>query len=118
MFLKKVTLLKDGTENLSEYPFSIPSLQVLETLEFTQNVTFFVGENGSGKSTLLEGIADKCEFNTAGGSRNNLYEVHAAESVLGNHLRLSWSPKVMNGFSFGRKRFINLHHISIRILCI
>ncbi|MFE6168238.1 AAA family ATPase [Viridibacillus arvi] len=105
MFLKKVTLLKDGTENLSEYPFNIPSLQALETLEFTQNVTFLVGENGSGKSTLLEGIADKCEFNTAGGSRNNLYEVHAAESVLGNHLRLSWSPKVMNGFFLRAETF-------------
>ncbi|MGE7622230.1 AAA family ATPase [Viridibacillus sp. NPDC096237] len=105
MFLKKVTLLREGFENLHEYPFNIPSLQSLETLEFTQNVTFLVGENGSGKSTLLEGIADKCEFNTAGGSRNNLYEVHAAESVLGNHLRLSWSPKVMNGFFLRAETF-------------
>lgn len=105
MFLKKVTLLREGFENSHEYPFNIPSLQSLETLEFTQNVTFLVGENGSGKSTLLEGIADKCEFNTAGGSRNNLYEVHAAESVLGNHLRLSWSPKVMNGFFLRAETF-------------
>ncbi|MBK3494628.1 AAA family ATPase [Viridibacillus sp. YIM B01967] len=105
MFLKKVTLLKDRIENPHDYPFNIPSVQTLETLEFTQNVTFLVGENGSGKSTLLEGIADKCEFHTAGGGRNNLYEVHAAESVLGEHLRLSWSPKVMSGFFLRAETF-------------
>jgi len=42
-------------------------------IEFKSRVTFFVGENGSGKSTLLEAIADKCDFNTAGGGRNSVY---------------------------------------------
>jgi predicted ATPase len=37
-------------------------------------------------------------FNTAGGGRNNLYEVHAAKSDLADHIRLAWMPKVTNGF--------------------
>lgn len=97
MFLNRVTLSKE-TQVESRYPFTIPTISNFKELELTSPVTFFVGENGTGKSTLLEGIADKCEFNTAGGSRNNLYDVDAAESALGKYLRLSWMPKVTNGF--------------------
>ncbi len=68
-------------------------------------MTFFVGENGSGKSTLLEAIADRCDFNTAGGGRQNLYEVHKAESSLGEYIRLSWMPKISNGFFLRSETF-------------
>ncbi|WP_407272121.1 AAA family ATPase [Radiobacillus sp. PE A8.2] len=105
MFLKRITLLRDSISSFSKYPFSIPSIHNMDQLDLTNKVTFFVGENGSGKSTLLEGIADKCEFNTAGGSRNNVYDVHAAESVLGDHIRLSWLPKVTNGFFLRAESF-------------
>ena len=74
-------------------------------LDLTNRVTFFVGENGSGKSTLLEGIADLCGFNPAGGGRNNTYEVDASESALSDHLRLSWMPKVTNGFFLRAESF-------------
>lgn len=97
MFLNRVTLLKEPQME-KQYPFTIPAISNFNDLELTSSVTFFVGENGTGKSTLLEGIADKCEFNTAGGSRNNLYDVDAAESALGKYLRLSWMPKVTSGF--------------------
>ncbi|WP_175615739.1 AAA family ATPase [Piscibacillus halophilus] len=98
MFLKKVTLLHDQVSSYNQYPFTIPAIKNFTELNITSNVTFFVGENGSGKSTLLEAIADKCGFNTAGGGRNNFYNVHASESVLGDYIRLSWLPKVSNGF--------------------
>lgn len=97
MFLNRVTLFKEPQME-RQYPFTIPAISNFNELELTSPVTFFVGENGTGKSTLLEGIADKCEFNTAGGSRNNLYDVDAAESALGKYLRLSWMPKVTSGF--------------------
>jgi len=103
MFLKKVSIMKSGVENL--YPFTIPTIKNLTELELTSSVTFLVGENGTGKSTLLEGIADNCEFNVAGGSRNNLYEVDAIESALGEHIRLSWMPKVTNGFFLRAESF-------------
>lgn len=74
-------------------------------LDLTKRVTFFVGENGSGKSTLLEGIADLCGFNPAGGGRNNTYDVDASESALSEHLRLSWMPKVTNGFFLRAESF-------------
>jgi predicted ATPase len=105
MFLRKVTLLRDEISNYERYPFNIPSIREMESLEFKSNVTFFVGENGSGKSTLLEAIAYKCDFNTAGGGRNNYYDAHASESALGDFIRLSWLPKMTSGFFLRAESF-------------
>jgi predicted ATPase len=104
MFLKRITLLNEDVSK-QQYPFSIPAIKNLRELNITKPVTFFVGENGSGKSTLLEGIADKCEFALGGGGRNNTYEVHASQSALGAYLRLSWLPKVTNGFFLRAETF-------------
>lgn len=105
MFLKKITLLHEEIKSAENYPFSIPSIHSMTELELTNSVTFFVGENGSGKSTLLEGIADLCGFNPAGGGRNNTYDVDASESALSDYLRLSWMPKVTNGFFLRAESF-------------
>lgn len=105
IFLKRISLLRDQVENDSQYPYTIPSIRSLDQLDLHSSITFFVGENGSGKSTLLEAIADKCDFNTAGGSRNNLYEVHAAESVLSDSIRLSWMPKITKDFFMRAESF-------------
>jgi len=104
MYIKSVELIKMPINELT-YPFNIPSIKHLDKLHFTNNVTFFVGENGSGKSTLLEAIAYQCGFNTAGGGRNNTYDVHASESSLGEHIRLAWMPKTTNGFFLRAESF-------------
>ncbi|KOS68638.1 ATPase AAA [Lysinibacillus contaminans] len=105
MYLKSCKVLQEEIEDKRAYPFDIPSLRDLQELEFPTNVTFFVGENGSGKSTLLEAIADRCDFNTAGGGRQNTYDVHKAESALGEYIRLSWLPKVSSGFFLRAETF-------------
>jgi len=105
MYLKQVSMKWHEVTKKTEYPFNIPAIQSLDQLPLTSNVTFFVGENGTGKSTLLEAIAYQCGFHTAGGSRNNLYDVHAAHSALGDYIRLSWLPKVTNGFFLRAESF-------------
>ncbi|MCY9657617.1 AAA family ATPase [Paenibacillus chondroitinus] len=105
MFLKSVTIQKDKIINFTGYPFSLPLIKKMNTLDITSNVTFFVGENGSGKSTLLEAIAYQCGFNTAGGGRNNTYYVESSEAALGNHVRLSWFPKITTGFFMRAESF-------------
>ncbi|NHN33377.1 AAA family ATPase [Paenibacillus agricola] len=105
MYLRSLELLKKNDHNSKVYPFSIPAIKGLGSLSFGTNVTFFVGENGSGKSTLLEAIAYQCGFNTAGGGRNNTYEVDASGSILGDHIRLSWMPKITNGFFLRAETF-------------
>lgn len=77
----------------------------MESIDFSNKVTFFVGENGSGKSTLLEAIAYQCGFNTAGGGRNNTYFVESSEAALGNFVRLSWFPKITTGFFMRAESF-------------
>ncbi|WP_182103078.1 AAA family ATPase [Niallia taxi] len=105
MFLKKITLLKDDIPQVNSYPFSIPAIKGLRELELTNKMTFFIGENGSGKSTLLEAVADKCGFHTAGGGKNNYYDVHSSHSDLGEYIRLSWMPKITNGFFLRAESF-------------
>lgn len=107
MFLKRLELQREHIDSSDEYPFSIPAIKNLKELYFEKPVTFFVGENGTGKSTLLEGIAYKCEFNTAGGGRNNYYHLHKSESALGEYINLAWLPKVTKGFFLRAESFYN-----------
>ncbi|NBI27974.1 AAA family ATPase [Chengkuizengella marina] len=105
MYLREIIKLNKKIQNHTQYPFNIPTIKTLDTLSLKKNVTFFVGENGSGKSTLLEAIAYQCEFNTAGGSRNNTYEVDSSEARLGDYIRLSWMPKMNKGFFLRAESF-------------
>lgn len=103
MYLRSLEMI--NRPEAAEYPFQIPAIRQLTSLTFGSNITFFVGENGSGKSTLLEAIAYQCGFHTAGGSRNNLYEVDASHAGLGDYVRLSWLPKITNGFFLRAETF-------------
>lgn len=105
MFLKRISIRREEVPSYDQYPFSIPAIKTFEELRIKTNVTFFVGENGSGKSTLLEAIAYQCGFHTAGGSRNHVYDVHASQAALGDYIRLSWLPKVTNGFFLRAESF-------------
>lgn len=105
------------------------------SLGFRRPVTILTGENGSGKSTLLEAIAVQCGFDAGGGGRNNATqmsrrtgdpdvdgdrdEIGDADDAedsdpdsragsaypLDQALRLSWLPKVTNGFFFRAETF-------------
>src|SRR6187402_3606139 len=85
-YVLDVTLRRDDVPNFKEYPFSIPAIGSLETLELHPKVTYFVGENGSGKSTLLEAIADSLRINPEGGSKNFSFSTRASHSALANFL--------------------------------
>jgi len=67
----------------------IPALQFEEKLEFSKNITFFVGENGTGKSTLLEAIAVAFGFSAEGGTRNYTFSTYDSHSELCNAILLS-----------------------------
>jgi predicted ATPase len=105
-FLKSIYTIPELI-NHDTYPFTIPLFSQEFHYDFRSTVTLFVGENGSGKSTLLEAIASKCDFHAGGGGRNQRYHHHQSESPLADALRLSWSPKVTEGFFLRAESFYN-----------
>jgi len=105
-FLRQVVSLPDKFDNTT-YPFNIPAFSNGVDLTFNSKVTFFVGENGSGKSTLLEALAECCGFNPEGGNRDHYREAFADRSPLAQALRLSWQPKVVEGFFMRAESFYN-----------
>ncbi len=106
MFLKTVKKI-NWPEDTSHYPFNLPAIQGLSELHFSTMLTYFVGENGSGKSTILEAIAECAGFNPEGGSRDNTFSTTETGPSLADHFRLSWLPKVTNGFFLRAESFFN-----------
>lgn len=91
------------------YLRGIPAIAGLDTLDFRQAVTFFVGENGSGKSTLLEAIAVAYGFNPEGGTRNYSFSTYDSHSELCGalHLTRGWN-KVNWGYFLRAESFYNV----------
>jgi predicted ATPase len=105
-FLHRIATLPEKLDQ-TRYPFNIKAFSHGIDLTFRSKVTFFVGENGSGKSTLLEAIAECCGFNPEGGNRDHHRAVFADRSPLAQALRLSWLPKVTEGFFMRAESFYN-----------
>ncbi|WP_254508931.1 AAA family ATPase [Anatilimnocola floriformis] len=70
-FLHGIALRRGSVSSFDVFPYAIPTIRQLQSLQFHPRVTFFVGENGAGKSTLLEAIALAEGFNAEGGSRRH-----------------------------------------------
>src|SRR5262249_48441450 len=105
-FLHRVQSVPEEVDAAS-YPFNIRAFSRGIDLEFRSTVTLFVGENGSGKSTLLEALAECCGFNPEGGNRDHHRATFADRSALARALRLSWFPKVTEGFFLRAESFYN-----------
>ncbi len=108
-FISRVSLRRDIVESFERYPFSLPAVRSLDTLEMHPKVTFFVGENGSGKSTLLEAIAVSMGYNAEGGSRNFSFSTHESHSVLHQYLRVvKGFRRPRTGFFLRAESFFNV----------
>src|SRR5689334_4748367 len=105
-FLRRVATLPERVDP-ARHPFSVRAFSQGIDLSFRARVTFLVGENGSGKSTLLEALAECCGFNPEGGNRDHQREALAERSELAQALRLSWMPKVAEGFFMRAESFYN-----------
>ncbi|MDR5817513.1 AAA family ATPase [Caballeronia sp. LZ033] len=108
-FISRITLLRDKAPSFDAYPFSLPAVRGLDTLEPHPKVTFLVGENGSGKSTLLEAIAVAMGFNPEGGSKNFRFGTRVSHSPLHEYLRIAKGVKrPRDGFFLRAESFFNV----------
>jgi predicted ATPase len=88
---------RTGSED-GVFPFTVPTIRDLKSLDVASTVTFFVGENGSGKSTLLEGLAAAAKLPAVGSTDVPRDDTLEAQRRLGKALRLSWTRRATRGF--------------------
>jgi predicted ATPase len=81
-----------------KFPFNLPAIKSLDTLEFTSPITFFVGENGSGKSTVLEAIAVAAQLPSIGSQEAHEDDTLRPFQDFGNYIKWIWSKRVRTGF--------------------
>jgi predicted ATPase len=96
--LRSIALRDVPPEAGERFPFSVPIIRGLESLEVGARVTFLVGENGSGKSTLLEGIAAAAGLPTVGSESVERDDTLTAQRELAAALKLTWNRRVRRGF--------------------
>jgi predicted ATPase len=96
--LAGIRIDRDDLGEQTGFPFDVPIVRSLESLDFPSEVTFLVGENGSGKSTLLEAIALATRLPAVGSERLEADATLEAVRPLANYMRLSWNRRTHRGF--------------------
>ena len=96
--LRSLELRPPAAELTGRFPYNIPALQGLDTVEFNAPVTFLVGENGSGKSTLLEGLAVAASMIAAGSEHTTTDKSLDSVRQFSRQLKLVWNKRTRRGF--------------------
>ena len=108
-YLRSIELKRGSIKSFIKYPFCLPAIKNLTSLDFHPKVTFIVGENGTGKSTILEAIAVACGFNAEGGTRNFNFTTSETHSELHNYIKLIKGIKTpKDGFFLRAESLYNL----------
>lgn len=96
--LEQVRRKRGSARDRGSFPFTVPVIEHLESLDLKANVTFFVGENGSGKSTLLEGIALAANLPFVGAEDGPRDPSFQSQRGLASALALVWQRRTHRGF--------------------
>lgn len=90
--------IRHARGDADRFPFSVPAIRSLPTLDLAQPVTFLVGENGSGKSTLLEGLAAAAQLRAIGSESLDSDPTLADQRALSRKMKLTWERRTHRGF--------------------
>ncbi len=100
-FLKSVSFPKLSG---SAFPYNVPSIKNLDSIEFNSPVTFIIGDNGTGKSTLIETIACWLQLPHMDGNSYSKESFSAARK-LAMDLKVEWNIDLPTGFFFRAEDF-------------
>jgi predicted ATPase len=93
------------------FPFEVPAVADVASLDLAAPVTLLAGDNGSGKSTLVEALAEAAGFAPQGGELERAGELPAVpRAVFGGALEpvlAQWS-KPRNGYFLRAESFFNI----------
>lgn len=96
----------------ARFPFSVPAIRQMESLDVNVPVTCFVGENGSGKSTLLEAIAIASNLPSAGSSDQARTDASLEQQgFLARALRLGWRVRNNRGLFLRAEDFMGFQRL-------
>jgi predicted ATPase len=80
------------------FPFSVPTISTLTSIDLESPVTLLVGENGTGKSTFLEALAIAADLPAVGAARLASDPSLAPQRRLADKLRITWRGRTHRGF--------------------
>jgi predicted ATPase len=103
--LNSITLLPEKYPNQDVYPFNLEVLQKTPHIDFSNPVTFLVGENGTGKSTLLKAICRACDIHIWEDTERSRYNYNRFEDELYKYLQVEWIHGSVPGSFFGSQIF-------------
>lgn len=94
----------------SGFPFDVPAVAQVASLQLDAPVTLLAGDNGTGKSTLIEAIAEAMGYGAQGGELERSGELPAVpRSVMGGALEpVLSSTKPRNGYFLRAESFFNV----------
>lgn len=96
--LREIALKPIPAELERTFPFGVPVVRSLQSIELSGPITFFAGENGSGKSTLLEALACAVDIPAVGGEPLRSDKTLDSVRPLADYLKLTWSARNRQGF--------------------
>ena len=94
------------------FPFTVPTISSLQTLDLDASVVCFVGETGSGKSTLLEAIAIAASLPSAGAANRAKDDATLEQQMwLSRALKLTWRTRNNRGFFLRAEDFFGFQNL-------
>jgi predicted ATPase len=104
IYLKQISKAAVAHEG---FPFSVPAIATLQSIELATPVAFLMGANASGKSTLLESLAIASNRIVVGGKDLMKDESLDAIRPLAKALKLAWAQRTTKGFFLRAEDFFN-----------
>ena len=107
-----VSYARPQKADANRFPWSVPTIASMTTLDTDAPVVCFVGENGSGKSTLLEAIAIAASLPSAGAAGRAQDDPSLVDQRwLSRALTLTWRTRTNRGFFLRAEDFFGFQHL-------